>query len=189
MSIEKFDFKSILPQKKSGIFDRFLAVFAKPKEAPTYLEFYNSDKTRRYSFYEWRDEDISRQLNVSLQYKVGWSWCEIMKAMTRWEGQEEQAFAVEVEALTENTAMCEVAAYLYDLSTGGQKMFTGMWGRPMGVPDDVSEAKKIVIELGFPLEKSLPEYIDFEGTIKQFMLKAKKLDFSNPELIAKSLIK
>lgn len=188
MSIEKFDPKSLMPTKTT-LLERALSIFVKTKEAPSHLEFYNKDKTRRYEFYEWKEGDNFRQLNVALEYKIGWSWGTIMKAMTRWEDQEEQAFGIEVEGLTVREDMCELATYWYDHSSGGKKHFSGMWGRPMGVPDDIVEAKKIVQELGFPSEKNLPEYIDFEGTIKQFMLKAKRLDFSNPTLIAKPLIK
>lgn len=188
MSIEKFDPNSLMPQKKASLLDRARALLVKRKDAPVSREFYSKDGRSRFEFYEWRDGDLSRQLNIALQYKIGpLSWGGIMKAMTRWEGKNEQAFAVEVEVLTDNAEMCELATYLYERSTGGKKMFMGEWGRPMEVTTEGGKSE--VRQLGFLDEKTLPEYIDFEGTIQHFLLQARRLDFSTPVLIEKPLMK
>lgn len=103
MSIEQFE----PPRKRQSLLRRALSALSREKKAPppNNWEIYNTDRSRRYCFYEWKNEEEAfRQLNVQLDYKIGRSWGTIMKAMTRWEQQEEQAFAVEVEALTSRTS-------------------------------------------------------------------------------------
>jgi len=51
------------------------------------------------------------------------------------------------------------------------------------------EERKIAESLGFTHVNQLPEFIDFERTAKEFMLQARKLDFSNPVLYPKELLK
>lgn len=173
MSIEKF-----LPEESfSGV---------KPLEnRPTDREFYNSDKTRKFVFYEWRGEDNFRQLNIHLCIKIGHEWANAMGVMTRWSDKEEKLFGLELDAITDDFPMPWERFY-YDHYTGGLKRKAGMWASSVErLPDD---ERKMAESLGFIHASKLPQFVDFEKTAKEFMLQAKRLDFSNPVLYPKELL-
>lgn len=187
MSIEKFfPEKASLP--KRSFFEKALKLF-RPKERETNFEFYSDDGTKRFSIYPFKDGSNVIQFNVTLYYKISEvSWAVAMAAMTRWTDEGKQIYGIEVEGLMDKVGL-QTAMYWYDYSTGGRQRSAQMWGRPFLMPTEVEKTKAQIQELGFPLEKDLPEFIDFEATLEAFLSQAKNLDFSFPALTPKHLVK
>jgi hypothetical protein len=156
------------------------------KETPWIdLEFYNEDRTRRFSFYEFRGENHFRQLNIRLSFKIGVGWLSPMTITTRHSKNEERLFGLEIDSLTEDSSW-PVKIFYFDHHTGGLKRKLGMSAAPMDLPPD--EFRKKADSLGIYYSSKLPQFVDFEKTAKEFMAQAKSLDFSLPTIYKKGLL-
>ena len=117
--------------------------------------------------------------------KVGQKWASPLCVMTKWSDKQEQLFGLELDAITNNSPEPWEQFY-YDFHTGGHKRKAGMWVSSM---EQSPESKRKMAEsLGFINANELPQFIDFERTAKEFLLQAKRLDFSNPVLYPKELL-
>ncbi len=176
------------PNKKTrkGILPKIVEILSHREEKETKeREFYNQDKTRKWIFYKWYwDAKQSGQVNAALLMRVGISWSVLMQGMMRWEGDEPPLYAIEVAGIKAGGVE---AHYYYESDTGGQKTPAGMWSHAMGIENE--EITKLLYSAGLSEEAKLPEYIDFDKTMAQFLHQAKNLDFSTPQLIGKPLIK
>ena len=186
MNIEKFLPKEMSLRGFAPFLDRIKKSLVKKETPPVNKEFYNSDKSRRFVFDEGRGEDNFRQLDIRLIVKVGDGWARAMSVMTRWSGKEEQLFGLELEAITIDSPTPWEFFY-YDYHTGGLKRKARIWANSMERSAD--DERKMAESLGFVYASELPLFVDFEKTARQFMLQAKNLDFSNPVLYPKELLK
>ncbi len=186
MSIEKFLPDEVVHGSVGKFLNRIKNSLVKKESPPVNKEFYNSDRSRRFEFYEWRGEDNFRQLNIRLSIKFGNGWTSTMAVMTRWSNSQEQLYGLELEALTQDSHWPWELFY-YDHHTGGLKRKAGMWASSMDQSAD--EERTMAESLGFTYASKLPQFVDFEKTAKEFMLQAKKLDFSMPVIYPKELLK
>ncbi len=156
------------------------------REESNEREVFSSDGSRKWVFYkwEWGEGVKSGQLNAALVVRIGDSWVGLMRGMMRWEENDEPRYGLEVSGVS-STGQDKM--YYYDHSTGGYKRFSGMTANPMGISS--SEAMVAMLEEGILQEAALPEYVDFEATIKLFLDQARRLDFSTPALIEKPLLR
>lgn len=181
MGIERFLPKDQIASHRPTMIDRIKNAILRrgdhvDNETP-YVEFYNDDKSRRFYFSEWRAENGFKQFNIGLNFKIENGWGGIMKVMTRWSNGEEQLYGLEIDALTDRGSL---DMFWFDKNTGGLKRRVGQTSFIRDIKGD--EVKKIAGALGFLKVEDLPEYVDFEKTATEFLLRAKKLDFSTPTL-------
>lgn len=187
MSIEKFLPKNVSSKNPLSILDKMKRLLVKKDIFPVHREIYNSDKTRRFNFDEFRDGDISRQLLISLYMKTGGDgWNEAMGIKAMISTGKEQFFGLTLDAIIKESRM-SLESFGYDRHTGGLQRKMGLrFGSVKLEPD---ENRKIAESLGFIYASDLPQYVDFEKTAREFMFQAKNLDFSNPVLYPKELLK
>ncbi|MBP9702432.1 hypothetical protein KBD69_01980 [Candidatus Woesebacteria bacterium] len=159
------------------------------KEDTNEKEFFNSDRSRKWVFYKWNwgEGDESGQLNAALEVSINGSWATLMKGMMRWDQEGGTPdYGLEVSGINTNN---NVSVIWYDAGSGGKKRWSGMevsYARDQTQKDEVL---RLLRESGVVDEAELPEYVDFESTLKLFIDQANKLDFTTPRLIQKKLIK
>ena len=58
MNLEKYIPEESRIGEKPSLFERIKSKLLRLENPPFYREFYNSDKTRKFVFYEWREDDF-----------------------------------------------------------------------------------------------------------------------------------
>jgi hypothetical protein len=171
--------------QKVNIIDRLATFIDRSKKENPNREYYNSDKTKRFCFTKVNVDPDLVTLEVNLQYKLGIGWGEIMSIGMQQLKGEQTFYNLRTEAIAQETGWV-LSFFIFDLETGGLKKEMGLYA----VSIDLSgpELCKRAEMLGFSKVSDLPQYIDFEKTAKEFLLQAKRLDFSVPVLYQKELM-
>lgn len=187
MSIEKFLPDAATAKQKSSFLELIKNKFYREKDKPVSREFYNSDKTKRFCFFETKGEGGFEFLDISLNYFVDDGWFSPMEIKTRWSDKEEQIFFILIEAVADESGADTppMRVFHFDYETCGLGKMVGWTGWPLGLKDN--DTKNLLLDLGFLKSSKLPLLINFEKTSKEFLLQAKQLDFSPPVLYAKEL--
>lgn len=168
-----------------NIFDRAIAFVDHLKKKNPNREYYNADKTKRFCFMKIGIENDFVALAVSLQYKLGVGWGNIMSVEMRQSNGEQSFYDLRTEVIAQETGWV-MSHFIFDLETGGLKKEMGLYSSSIDLTSAelIEKAEKV----GFLRTPDLPQYIDFERTAKDFLLQAKRLDFSIPTIYPKELV-
>lgn len=172
--------------QKPNIFERAISIVDRLKKKSPDREYYNADKTKRLCFTKIGSaEDDLMSLEVALQYKLGVGWGEIMSVGMQQLKGKQTFYNLRTEVMVQETGWI-MGFFIFDLETGGLKKEMGLYAASMDLSS--TELIKRATKLGFSKVTDLPQYIDFERTAKEFLLQAKRLDFSVPTLYPKELV-